>query len=673
MILSGERLASFSVFSRRAVFDARIAYCLAAERIKSSARRNVTNFRRVWNIRSLRPRCPALPSRRIKRPRGLRDTIPVVGVIGCLALVALCGGQAQPHGDQTLVHLDKLLKPYEALDLPMPPPQAPLKKTEPGEFILNGVPQSVLEVGYFLGIDKNSVATFMVGTTKMRVGPNEWLQAQPPIPLTAKSADKLDLSSPFSLPFQEDRGLALSIIERSRGHNDFARALWMRFKDKTPFGSSSSRLLPQVKADDPESRLKVLALDHWFNEIVNPTANRSKVLVEIQTLLERCPEMRTSFVDQTVRQLSITVASRYKGSDEIEKLIDGLCECQEEGRSLSSPDPSQKAKFEPLIELASRGYAAIPKLIEHAEDERLTRAISPAIMMKPTEFVTVGEMCLNIAEQFAPASRGWGDVLERKSNLVQWWSSASREPEREVCLQRLIANEKFLPQAPIRWAEHCFPDVLLEAYNEILKSGQRVETYDLLDAMRASTLDRRQIVEAASRGAGSNIGDVAHAAIWCLEKLDPAAFNRALEVKLQGLPKSATRPAWLSRDASFAQQTAYSSSPKVWAALTEATERADVDLRLELIQQAAFGSGSSETKHLLLSYWASFFSDPSSVKPDPPASASPSQHFGLPSLMVGHLAMTLAAGELGIKNLPDDRASAETWNAFRLRLLTEIH
>ena len=83
------------------------------------------------------------------------------------------------------------------------------------------------------------------------------------------------------------------------------------------------------------------------------------------------------------------------------------------------------------------GFAAVPALIEHLNDDRLTRrSVVQGINKTPTSHQRVGEVVIDLLQELAGDELGknWlqrrrGYVIE-KSDAMAWWNKARQEGEQ---------------------------------------------------------------------------------------------------------------------------------------------------------------------------------------------------------------------------------------------------
>jgi hypothetical protein len=423
-----------------------------------------------------------------------------------------------------------------------------------------------------------------------------------------------------------------------------------------------------------ETRVAFLAMQHWTNEIVQPSADLKVVAEHMRQVFAREPKVANEENKKTLQRLDLTVSGRYEGPDVDEALIDKFCDLTQDGSRLESQDSTQKHAFDPLLAVVYRGFEAVPALLRHMGDERLTRAVHSGFMNAPTMLCTVGDVCWTVLSEYADAGRdALGASREDGKLLEAWWARTSRTSERDYCLHHLSAPAgEFPSQALIFMAEKRHPEVLPIAYRAALNSKQNIQVGPYLQAMERAGLPQDQVVRQAVAATENKNLDAVHAALWTLSRVSPPAFDVAMAKTLRRLGAHAKGETWLSREASFAQQAAVSNSDDVWKALLEATRRADPDLRIELLNHSSYTDWTPERKRRWFAYLLEFVDDtskPAPARKDPRTGEPRSDnHLQLIGRIVGDTAAQLAAEQLNVQPIPTFKHPPAAWANFRSKV-----
>jgi hypothetical protein len=340
-----------------------------------------------------------------------------------LALIVMCllTQDAFPElprdrGPFDLPRLDRLVELYRGYHLPIPPKEAPLVRLDGVVGVGGAEPSEMFRVGYLL--DK---------------GPRHWVVLSGTTPTVERQEPALlavDLETggkifwrSLGVPFPQASRLVVAVIERTRGNDEFALRVLRACGDRQRFDSvfGSGGPLPHSL----EQAMAHLALSHWLNESLQPGRDRAEILVHVQELMRRHPGLNQRLGADLLKGLEATVARPVSGNSAQAALIDALLEVEVTGDRLSSPDPAQRPKLQPLIAIAQRGEEMIPLLLEHADDPRLTRAHHAAFRNASTQLCTVGDVCRALVMQFRGGyERANPYAREEQARMLRlWWAS----------------------------------------------------------------------------------------------------------------------------------------------------------------------------------------------------------------------------------------------------------
>jgi hypothetical protein len=578
-------------------------------------------------------------------------------VVALLAF-ALVGQRAE------LAELDALVAQYKRYKLPLPPKTAPLVQTNT---VGTGAGDKAT-YGYLLPKkDEYGRAVALIGTQE---GSTE---STTPVKATKAAAARAYLggSSGGDGIFDQETGVWLAVCEHARGHDEFAIAILKKAKS----GETLARPYWLSGGKTARERLAFFAVTHWLNELSKPGTDWVSISENIEAIKQRAPVVNTELVKYYATRVKKTVTGRYQGDDLDERLIDELCDLSHIHGSFFSmfadvgPDKTPAL----LMRIPDRGFEIVPDLIAHRNDERLTRTGWLGFNNFGPRLLTVGELCKLLLTEFSEIGHGLPFLHQgNEGKLESWWDAASDEGEREYLKRKLAKPAKEFPSGLLIYvAESRHPDILAGAYETLLRETPKSQSWVLLDAVLRAVHGKPEKIRLLEIGAShANLNHV-HSALWKLKDLEPALFDKHLLAVLKRLPRSPTGPAWLSQEGSFAQQVAQSSSPQVWAALTQATKRAEVNLRLALLEKSCDAKFDEVRRRLALTHLLQFFDDASTAVKKKPTDEDPFADDGLPFLdvkRVQDLAAALAARELRIGPEPAPKAPRAQWDKFRQRV-----
>ncbi len=227
----------------------------------------------------------------------------------------------------------------------------------------------------------------------------------------------------------------------------------------------------------PDLILLKAALEYWYQEFHNPQRDRVTIVAKLKQLRQR-PELNSSDedvltflqrkeLDSYLRQLDLTLIPSKAKSQSIEAMIDALVDYSGRKKGadsdrLDSRLPRENAvRFlyfsechsepEMILQLSRLGFDAVPALIEHVDDQRLTRKtrelfggdgrVSPFSVWH-TE--SVGDVCRKILSIFFDFNENHNfSIINneiiwniKKSDYIKKWDSMKLKTDYELALAK---------------------------------------------------------------------------------------------------------------------------------------------------------------------------------------------------------------------------------------------
>jgi len=199
---------------------------------------------------------------------------------------ALLATQLKPL--PTMEQLDALVAQYRSLDLPLPPPEAPLVRNAVSAADEMG--SRTFGVSYFLknwkGPGRHSLFT---GTHVLPIQCCGDCQIEVPPALT--NADKIFAGAWPTPVFYEDEGLAIAVIELTRGHK--ALALEVLRKAAVEGVEMPPTLYRSKPGANLTTRMRFLAFQHWANELTQPKSDRENIEKHLAILFASNQDVQT--------------------------------------------------------------------------------------------------------------------------------------------------------------------------------------------------------------------------------------------------------------------------------------------------------------------------------------------------------------------------------------------
>lgn len=378
--------------------------------------------------------------------------------------------------------------------------------------------------------------------------------------------------------------LRFSVAFRLRGWDDAAAAVYARARKD----------IAEEKVEDGEQPLTVLrvlrgrALGHWYARLTERDSDRREVLKRLRELTRLEPDFLTPSMDRTLRDLELALAPRKGKPGTVEALIDELTDDWGTWWGWHGLPPDGAAYWK----LAERGFDAVPALIEHLTDERLTRVQFTGLNNFWPYTYRVNHLASALLSDLSGGQLRWWDLRGDTVNpgeALKWWGTAREvSEERWLVDHALPAAEADKPIRPnvviLRALRAKYPHRLGDVYRAILLKRHDVASDGLAAEVAASTLPRER--KLALLEAGASHAEPAHrrAALAALLAVDPAAFRKHFVRTVEAFPAELPPRVQGSESEDDIAGVVWGTADRAcWDALLAAARRAAPDSRLRLI------------------------------------------------------------------------------------------
>jgi hypothetical protein len=564
----------------------------------------------------------------------------------------------------------QLLADYRAYGLPLPPTDAKLVRFESGgRYILNG---KLMPPTYFLGYllapgAKDKPAVLLVGTQELRLEPRMSVEV---VESKLELFKSIDLGYWEHATFESNAGLAVAVKCKERGWHALAQKIWTA-SNKRDSGHHFGAFYRPANLDN-RTAVAYLAWVYSGNELVKPNSDRIKTAKRMKSLLAAEPRLDTVGNRALLKSLEAALVPSSAKPGTVPKLIDDLTEMCNTGPQDGKPDPH----YAPLAQM---GFEAVPTLIEHLDDERLTRSIKQGFNNSPTWNLRVADVVSDLLQELAGEEVGqdWlrrqqGYAVERK-DAQAWWEKASKEGEESYFLAHVLPKDE-KSQWPnslmLSIISEKYPKHLPDLYKTVLDSRHKIQSWPVAAAVAKSSLpmDRqRELFLFAARHK-----NLAHRRLGLsyLQKLDPQQFITILLETLDALPKTPTEPYWACPEAAFTHLVKATDDPRAWSMLEKVAIRSDVGLRMEFMNPMDYSNVREQQRQQRLKFLAAFLDDVEApdVSKIPEMYSGPHAGFTFRRLAVRDLAAMKIASILEMSDEPDRDWTPQQWEALRKKL-----
>lgn len=523
----------------------------------------------------------------------------LAAIVLAVSAVSPAKGKDRPPQRITSKTLDALARQYLDSGLPMPPP---------------GAPPMLIQSSVIGSLNRKNVTTYVVG---FQTAPAQEDNPSAPFLMGTQRGEayRTDAAFPVARPLGADGGLPASFVadehwESTMGifpvNNWLALAVQChlhgddRVAEQIFARGLASDLpgLPRLTSigdGGPRDCLAATAWNYWMNTLCTEGTDRREILAHLEKLSATFPALAGPFQRDYLASLRLAMIPGQGAPGSVENLIDALVDHTGSGGTSRSDtgDPG-------FCRLQTLGFEAVPALIAHLGDRRLSRSVvrvDGVIGVAPQQPRRINELVSDLLEDIAgPETFLHGTAVhppERpadKAAAERWWTQASAMGEEAYLTVHVFPpNEVSLQIVAERYPQH-----LGEMYARILRERPEVDCQGILMTITGcGHLAREERLGLLREGAGSSNVKCSFEAIGALCEFDRAAAGAELIAKLDHWPTDLTKPYSSQPPQMFVtNDVLYLDSAEVWQAYERALFRASPAFRMEMLKWLAEGSSN---------------------------------------------------------------------------------
>lgn len=488
--------------------------------------------------------------------------------------------------------LERLLADYRSYGLPIPPREAELVSRKSLTGTVNGVEGFSISVAwretkgdqklYWIGFDRSPLDRDAV---ERIVSPQT-------------GAEELQRSSPARGEsgrdgFPVDQLLALAVQCHERGWNDAAVQLLIR--SRQPSEEIFSRTFR--RPEDDHAALARSAWNYWSNQFARRQDDRQVVLEHLVQLSTGPFGLNTPACRNVLDDMRQTLAPRNGPAGEYESLIDGLSDLgtkEAGGRRGFAPVQWAIRDSDECRKLREAGLDAVPALISHLDDFRMTRCIEQS--SRGDWNARIADVMAALLNEFVPdefsydflVERGRGKQLDH-AHVMHWWNNVRQGEALEYLKTHAIAlnarQELVLNPALARSLGRQHPEAYLELFEKFCEALE--DNDGLFEILAASNVPRDAQIRLLLAASRSPRMENRIQAVDFLFPLDASTSKALLIKELDDLPVAPPEAYWHSRTVQWARIVRHTDDPLVWEALRRTIHRVDLGHRMQLLQEVA--------------------------------------------------------------------------------------
>lgn len=356
------------------------------------------------------------------------------------------------------IQLERLARLYHAYELPLPPKDAKLVRYAPSS---GAFPAPSPRVGF--DVSRRTDRFFyrvLFGCETDTVG-QQGLTAIDPDPKTLAAAE---VNLPTTIQFY------------FRGWHELAAAVYAK-------GGN-------WKGEDPERTLAVYAMVYWRKQLANPTVDRAKIARRLALVFQGEPtvflENDREFYDHLLLSLSPSKAKPGSAEADIDELLDAV-------EVVHGGSPSTDRRYTVIV---TRGFDAVPVLIDHLNDVRLTRTQLFAFLPRWSwvRDYRIRDFASDaLAGLLHDGDSGTADGMVRAADARRWWAEVQKMSEETFAVARVLKSKADDPSPNphlLMLIERKYPERLPEVFQKLLTDHPTMVLDELAATVAESPLPK---------------------------------------------------------------------------------------------------------------------------------------------------------------------------------------
>ena len=553
-------------------------------------------------------------------------------------------------------NLTGMLKIWQEYQLPLPPPDAPLVRFKiPSRY--DG--DDYLSIGFLIQEFKApNPAVVLCGYQRIELAPDN-------VPVVIKSPPDPSAFTNLHLTGREGvSGISslcgVAVQCQARGWKKFAGYL---VEESSPHRKAGAELIHGV------------IWQHLQEEVLHANSNRRQLAEKMKQLVDGRHDSPQGIGRKLHEALANTTLTATTAPETI--IAEVLVERLNHSRILSGVIERDAPLNDPFYDLEAMGFAAVPVLLAHLNDQRPTGMITPGMInMQEDSPVQIRSLVGDFLRQIL------GDKLRQNlrtqlkrgitgENVVRsLWEQAKAAGEEAWLVEGAPAssNEKkdFPNACHLRLLKSRYPERLGDVLRFQVKHRPKAVIHPIITTVVESSLPSATKVELLKEAAAAHDNpETWRVAMMALSLYDPVFFNLEAVKAFDVMPSDTKVNYWRSPEANLATLALCTDEVKVWAALLRAGQRAEPGLRLELMNPFNSFCRTEKSKPQQLAFLGAFLDDTIGRSLDEQTSAGFCAAYTFPYIRVCDFAAMQIARIMNWPDRPDKTWSERRWDLLR--------
>src|SRR5262249_48037809 len=280
------------------------------------------------------------------------------------------------------------------------------------------------------------------------------------------------------------------------------------------------------------------AWNYWIEQLRESDTDWPAITRQLKILLASDPRLDSAANRSLLNSLDATLVPGKAKPGSIEAMIDDLVQVRK------TPAPFQCTVTDPKqLRVLQLGFDAVPHLIEHLDDQRLTLSGD-----------TVGRLAAEMVQGLAGSQFSKDlddpehDWTAWKADARAWWEKAKNTKEESYLLTGVLPSHS--GRQSLQWPngymlaviQKKYPRHLTKLYRDALDKYPRMVTSPLAEAVTQSSLPKDTKLELLLSAASNKDAERRYTALCEIRSLAPRRFRESLIANLERMPKSRRSP-----------------------------------------------------------------------------------------------------------------------------------
>jgi hypothetical protein len=393
-------------------------------------------------------------------------------------------------------------------------------------------------------------------------------------------------SSPFSGMNGVNFGLVTGIQLLRAGHPGTG----MELIDKSLTAESGHHRssFRSPAGEPPVVMLARSCLADAMNRISTANPDFPSIKRRVEAILKDLPQLKSEATDWALAGLEASVRHKPAAPGTIGSLIDAyvMAGRTEGALSMRMGEPTDAERA-----LILKGFEAVPELLERRESKRFSNHVMQGFNNFVSYPMSEGQVVNAYLQRFANDEFGSNWLDRQKGHVagedavLAWWKAASEIGEEAYVSKHTIKpkkdNEFSVSDELLRIAQERYPHLLPGFYERSLKTSS--QSWPLASAFVDSDAPIGRKLELLEKAIATNHEAHRNTALSHLQGLRPDLADKHLIRLLSKAPPTARKEYWTDQDAALGRMVSRSENEEVWAAFHGLLGRADLGMRMELI------------------------------------------------------------------------------------------